>query len=58
MLTTTTLNPPSDRKAVEEEVNQDLELFNTWFQTQGNAPLAKSEWAILKTYCYFKIFVD
>jgi hypothetical protein len=42
---------------LEELVNQDLQLFNEWFQSLGNDPLVKGETSILKTYLAWKLKV-
>lgn len=46
----------SDRKLVEEIVDEDLRRFNVWFQEKvGDGPLSQFEKAALKTYLYFKL---
>ncbi len=45
-----------DRKQLEEAVEEELELFNTFFVVGlGNEKLAPSEKAILKTYLAWRL---
>lgn len=40
---------------LEKIIDEDIELFDQWFQTEmKNSPILKSEWAMLKTYLYWK----
>jgi hypothetical protein len=39
----------------ENQVDQDISQFNDWFQTKGNEALARSEYAIIKTYLAWKL---
>lgn len=43
---------------LEQTVETDIRAFEEWFRSQGNDPLVKSEWAILKTYLFFKTRVQ
>lgn len=40
---------------LEPAVGRDLQKFETWFRGLGNDPLVRSEFAILKTYLYWKL---
>jgi hypothetical protein len=44
--------PPAD---LERTVELDIENFNSWFRSLGNEPLVRSEFAILKTYLFWKV---
>lgn len=41
-------------KELEAEVDEDITAFQVWFQSKGQEPLSKPEWAILKTYLWYK----
>lgn len=44
-----------DVKAAEVAVDQEIEAFNHFFQSElKNEPLVKSEAAVLKTYLFWK----
>jgi hypothetical protein len=44
-----------DGKELEQEVDEDIKQFDLWFQKSGqNDPLTNSEWAIIKTYLWWK----
>lgn len=46
----------SAEKPVEDVVDQDIAVFNDFFQEKmGNAPLVRGEKAILKTYLAYKL---
>jgi len=46
---------PEDAKAAEVLVDQEIEAFNHFFQSElKNEPLIRSEAAILKTYLLWK----
>lgn len=43
-------------KSVEDVVDLDIAVFNDFFQEKlGNAPIVRSEKAILKTYLAYKL---
>jgi len=53
-----TVQSTLDRAKQEEAVDAELASFDAWFQnTLKNAPLVKSERAILKTYLAWKLGV-
>lgn len=37
----------------EERVNTLIGEFDSWFRAKGNDPIVRSEFAIIKTFCYF-----
>lgn len=45
-------------KALEEAVDEDIELFNKFFQSLGNDPLSKFEVSAIKTYLHYKLVGD
>jgi hypothetical protein len=44
----------TDKKEILAEADKEIQQFETWFTAQGNAPLAKFERAILKSYLVAK----
>lgn len=45
-------------KNLEEMVDEDLDRFNTFFQSLGNDALAPFEKAAIKTYLFYKLRVE
>jgi hypothetical protein len=43
---------------VEQKVDELLNAFDAWFQSKGNAPLIKTERAILKTLAWWLINIS
>ena len=43
-----------DGKALEQEVDAEIRVFDEWFQRKNNAPLTGVERAIIKTYLWMK----
>lgn len=51
-------DPDLKGKALEGEVTTDILAFDAWFKARGNESLVRSEVAILKTYCFYKLLVE
>lgn len=63
ILVTTTPELGTDRKVIEEAVDEDLLGFEEWFRMLGkngerNDPLARYERSIIKTFLYWKLFEE
>jgi hypothetical protein len=42
-------------KELEKVVDEDLLKFGKWFESKGNEPLTRPEFAIIKTWIWFKL---
>lgn len=58
MIRVTSDSSPDNHTAVEEEVNQSIKQFDAWFQGLGNDPIVRGEFAIIKTYLYYKLIEE
>lgn len=54
-MTSLAVHTSVEEAAWEAAVNEELEDFDRWFQALGNAPLVRSEKAIVKTYLWKKL---